>query len=133
MTKLDRSKKDRLVKEAREFRDHLLFKFKLGNLEIGDIVEDTYHNEVGVIVGRSKNLLADGARYIVITKFGDTGSLGVRYPRVNNVKLLEKRTGDIVEIGPITRYCENHCLTGPECSEVCGDCPLIKLKNGGNY
>ena len=129
MGKLSETERKNYIKDLKQFRDRIFYKKDIqGKPNVGDIVELTYHNEVGVIIGYTNDEVAEGQRYIVITKRKDTNTFGVRYARAGQTKLLERKEKEIINRAPIADFCENFCAFEDEQKEMCKLCPLYKLK-----
>ena len=129
MGKLSETERKNYIKDLKQFRDRIFYKKDIvGKPNVGDIVELIYHNEIGVVIGYTDGEVAEGLRYIVITKRKDTNTFGVRYARPTQTKLLERKEKEIVNRAPIADFCENFCAFEDEQKEMCRLCPLYKLK-----
>lgn len=127
MGKLSETERKNYIKDLKLFRDRIFYKKDIqGKPNLGDIVELTYHNEIGVVIGYTDGEVAEGARYVVITKRKDTNTFGVRYARPLQTKLLERKEKEIVNRDPIADYCENYCIFDDD--TMCKGCPLCKLR-----
>lgn len=129
MGKLTDEQRKKYTTELKLFRDRIFFKKDIqGKPNTGDIVELLYHNEIGVVIGYTNGELAEGQRYIVITKRKDTNTFGVRYSKPGQTKLLERKEKEIINRAPIADFCENLCVLCDEDHKMCERCSLFKLR-----
>ena len=96
-------------------------KFKLGY-----IIYIKFLNEFGIIVGRMPNNSND-IRYFVISRRNDSGELGVRYPKEQNLTLVnpddfKEDMGKSLEylnsVKERKEFCNDYCIMD------CTTCPL---------